>query len=235
MFVLALALLAFAIFYNQRRTKFELRENKLLLNQQKALTEAEYNSSEHERERIARLLHDDINNQLTFLRMSMQTLKDKEVKTELIGTVDQTISEIRTLSHTLSTQQVIKFGLFSALEGLSRSFAKAKTLELQIVKSTSWKQQTSEIEIVIYRICQEWIGNSLKHGEAKQVKIFLDDIDGPLLKYEDDGKGFDQDVLQKGHGMTAIEGRIKRINGTLQTESTPGNGVTYLLQWERSM
>ncbi|MGB0424904.1 MAG: sensor histidine kinase, partial [Flavobacteriales bacterium] len=92
-------------------------------------------------------------------------------------------------------------------------------------------------DLMIYRICQEWVGNSIKHGKAKNIHIALGGEDLEFsLGYSDDGVGMNIDEIKKnnlGHGMNNILARVERINGSLKQESTPGEGVKFDLTWKK--
>ena len=87
---------------------------------------------------------------------------------------------------------------------------------------------------MIYRSVQEIISNVFKHANAKNIHIELVNHDTELtLMIVDDGVGFDKDKLfktSKGLGLKNIESRIAYIGGSLDIDTTPGKGVTYVIE-----
>jgi signal transduction histidine kinase len=84
------------------------------------------------------------------------------------------------------------------------------------------------IEIVLYRVLQECVNNVIKHSAATQLDISLiKDKDGTSVTIEDNGKGFDTGQLSKeaGMGLTNMKARVEFLNGTIDFDSSPGNGT----------
>ena len=237
MFVLALGIVVFAVIYNTKRKGFELKQSTLKLAQEKALVDSEISSSEKERDRIAKQLHDDINNRLTFLKMQMNLIKDQELKSNLSKEIDNTITEIRELSHSISAQNVERFGLLAGLKSIQQKINGADEMEVSIEAADEWNGRKDPSDLMVYRVCQEWIGNSIKHGKAKKVHLVLRSSDfESTLEYNDDGVGMNIDEIKKnnlGHGMNNILARVERINGSLKQESSPNEGVKFELTWKK--
>jgi two-component system, NarL family, sensor kinase len=85
-------------------------------------------------------------------------------------------------------------------------------------------------EIMLYRIVQEMVNNTLKHAEAKNIKLNMEIQPNNLkIDYWDNGKGFNlvEKLESKSIGLTSIQSRVKFINGEIEVNSKPGEGVTY--------
>jgi signal transduction histidine kinase len=85
-------------------------------------------------------------------------------------------------------------------------------------------------EIMLYRIIQEMVNNTLKHAEATKINLEIKILPEELFFiYSDDGKGFDlnEKLASKSLGMMSIESRVKFLGGELDAFSEPGNGVRY--------
>ncbi|MCD4683968.1 MAG: hypothetical protein K8R86_11850, partial [Bacteroidales bacterium] len=102
---------------------------------------------------------------------------------------------------------------------------------IQIIGDT--RRLPENTEIMLYRIIQEMVNNTLKHAEAKNISMNMK-IQPELLniQYSDDGKGFDveEKIESKSIGLTSIQSRVKFLEGELSTESKPGAGVSYFVQ-----
>ena len=82
-------------------------------------------------------------------------------------------------------------------------------------------------DIIIYRIIQEALTNTIKHAEAKQTEITLNHKDGKVsLTIKDDGKGFDPKINKGGRGLKNIVTRSLWLKGNINIDSTPGRGTT---------
>lgn len=237
MFGLACAIVLFSVIYNNKRKGFELKESVMRLEQEKALVDSEISSSEKERDRIAKQLHDDINNRLTFLKMQTSLIKNDEIKATLSTEIDNTISEIRDLSHSISAQNVEHFGLLVGLKSIQKTINAGDEMEIKISSSEAWEGLKNKTDVLIYRICQEWIGNSIKHGKAKEVTISLNSNESAYsLLFQDNGIGMNIDQVKErnqGHGMNNILARVQRIDGSLTQKSAPREGVKFELTWNK--
>ncbi|MES1181587.1 MAG: ATP-binding protein, partial [Flavobacterium sp.] len=77
-----------------------------------------------------------------------------------------------------------------------------------------------ELNIILFRVIQELLSNTIKHSFAKNVAIHINSFDDILnIMYEDDGIGFSYDPVQSGLGLDNVESRIRSIKGTLKFES----------------
>jgi two-component system, NarL family, sensor kinase len=85
-------------------------------------------------------------------------------------------------------------------------------------------------EIMLYRIIQELVNNSLKHAKAGNILLRINiNPDSLDITYTDDGIGFDynQKINNESLGLKSIQSRVNFLNGTLDVESSPGKGVRY--------
>lgn len=90
------------------------------------------------------------------------------------------------------------------------------------------------MKLVIYRIIQELLHNKVKHAEATQVIVqgILNE-DSFTITVEDNGKGFDTSIPQKGMGLRNIASRVRSLHGDFQIESAPGKGTTIYMEFDR--
>jgi signal transduction histidine kinase len=88
-----------------------------------------------------------------------------------------------------------------------------------------------EMEVGVYRIAQELVGNIIKHASAREVHVQLLRNKGHLvLIVEDDGKGMDLTLRSNGLGMRSITDRARMLRGTVEFESSPGQGTVATLR-----
>lgn len=195
---------------------------------------------ENERQRIARELHDGIGVLLSTASIHFTNInKEKADKNNLIiaqkanDFLQKAGTEIRRISHNMMPVVLMKFGLCDALEDLFDEVADAGQIEIEHAIERAHKRFPEKTEVVIYRIVQEMLNNTLKHAAASRID-FSFTISGDILNllYKDDGLGFDTKNLQgKGNlGLSGIYSRVDYLNGKLKLDTAPEKGCTYHIE-----
>lgn len=198
---------------------------------QQRLIQSEVAAIERERNRIAKELHDGVGTNLTAIKHSVRQVLQgaRNPKADDIEEQFQvTISEIKNIIYDLSPPSLERYGLFTALKNYINRIS--KTIEIPIeFKSFGNDVDNFNLNIIVFRIMQELISNSIKHSGASVISIHMNTFDDLLnIIYEDNGKGFDYDPVQSGLGLDNVESRIRSINGTLKFESGDF-GVSYTI------
>jgi two-component system sensor histidine kinase UhpB len=178
---------------------------------------------ENERSRIARDLHDDVNQSLASISIELSGLKRNADETgreriealqeHLLGVSD----DIRRLSHELHPSMLRYTSLAASLEALCASHSRE---ELRVHCDTEETFALSEQQkLELFRIAQEALHNAEKHADATQVRIALRrDGKGALLRIEDDGRGLPPDYDASHHGglgMISMAERVKTLRGEI--------------------
>ena len=200
-------------------------------------------AQENERLRIARDLHDQLGQQLTALRLTLETLKaeavdrtDFRVQVETLEEVARQLDEdvafrVRGLrSVTLESQ-----GLAAALREYVSSWSKHFSVPVQLHMNTSATDRLPpEIETTIYRLLQEALNNVIKHARADHVDVVFERAQGYVsLIVEDNGVGFDvskRPSTGDGFGVIGMRERAALVGADFQIESTPQRGTTVLVR-----
>jgi signal transduction histidine kinase len=145
----------------------------------------------------------------------------------VITQLDQSISELRRVSHNMMPEALIKYGLKEALENYCENLNLSQKIHVQLQTYGMESRMEQSTEIVVYRIIQELLTNVIKHAEAKKVLIQLvREGDRFNLTVEDDGKGFDVREIKGGAGLFNIKARIDYLNGTMDIVSQKGEGTS---------
>lgn len=147
----------------------------------------------------------------------------------VIVQLDQSIAELRRVSHNMMPEALIKFGLKEALENYCENLRLSGNIQVNLQTHGLEKRMDQNTEIVIYRIIQELLNNVIKHAEARNVLIQLfREGDRFNLTVEDDGKGFDakRDEIQSGAGLANIRARTEYLDGTVDIVSAAGEGTS---------
>jgi signal transduction histidine kinase len=243
----ALLLLVAVLFYKNFKNK-----NRLLLQNEKLhdqkLSELEkerkliaaqslMKGQEEERTRLARDLHDGVGGLLSGVKLSMSNMKGNAFLSEenahsfnnVITQLDQSIAELRRVSHNMMPESLIKYGLKEALENYCESLNFSGKIKVQLQTYGMEERMDQSTEIVVYRMIQELLNNVIKHADAKNVLIQLvRKQDRFTLTVEDDGKGFDtQEINHKnGAGLANIKARAEYLNGNVDIISSGGEGTS---------
>ncbi|MFT5386004.1 MAG: PAS domain S-box-containing protein, partial [Saprospiraceae bacterium] len=196
---------------------------------------------ENERKRLAAELHDSLGQTLSLISLNLDSVLNLDEKKETLTQqklraslemVNQTIEEIRSISHGLIPPALEDFGLESELEDM---FNKAH-LSTGIITHFSFDNTIgrceSNVEINIYRIAQEALHNTLKHADARKISISIYKQEEFLtILYRDDGKGFAPDKKKKTYnGLKNIENRVYVLGGTLSVQSVPRQGTMLFIK-----
>lgn len=203
--------------------------------QQRKEFSAVLDAEQKERIRIARDLHDSIGQMLSVVKMNVSNIHYQATGEERVQTantlniVDQTIQELRHISHNLIPEE-LNFGIVNALEEMSRKINDAGTTRVQLNISEQWDSSrlNKQFELSLYRIVQEILSNMIKHADATVIRINLRQKDNNiLLSVADNGKGFDTCAINdsKGLGWKNMTGRVKLLNGRMSVQSEKAGGT----------
>jgi signal transduction histidine kinase len=192
-------------------------------------------STERERERWARELHDDALQGLAAIRIVLATaLQSKgEQRTERIeqaaaNAIDQLenqINELNRLINDLRPAPLERLGLAGALRALADESSARGSVEIETTIELGEELQGEEGRIV-YRLVQESLNNVVKHADASRVTVAARRVEGEIrIAIADDGAGFDSAAATAGRGLTGMRERIELLGGEIEVASTPGDGT----------
>jgi signal transduction histidine kinase len=221
------------LYYQNKDKKARLR----IAEQDRKVSEMLIEAEQNERSRIARDLHDGVNQKLAVMKMHLSMVNDS--KTEAFSNVEelleQTIVDVRAISHNLYPKDLEK-GVVAALENLceQNNFVNNDIqFKLNIEDSVSQANLSKNIQLVIYRLVQEITNNALKYSKASEVSINLNVVNNRIdLRISDNGIGFmiDTPGKSKGIGMSNILDRIKQISGEVNISSSENKGTSYYIE-----
>lgn len=246
-----LLLLAALLFYLNLRNKHRLLKQSELLHQQEIsqlekerkliAAQSLMKGQEEERSRLAKDLHDGVGGLLSGVKLSLSNMKGNVFLTEenaaavttIIGQLDNSINELRRVSHNMMPEALIKYGLKEALENYCENINRSGNLKARLQTYGLEQRMEQDTEIILYRIVQELLNNVIKHAAAKQVLVqLMCEADKFTLTVEDDGKGFDADnpPFQHGAGLQNIRARAGYLNGTVDIRTRPGEGTSVTVE-----
>jgi len=228
---------------NLAETRLKLHEQKiekLLSDQELKSINAMMEGQDKERKRIAQDLHDRLGSMLSTVKHHFSAMETKitELRDQnmvqyntAITLLDDAVREVRHISHDMLSGTLVKFGLSAALQDLKNSIEVPGKLAVELNLFGLDHRLDNEVEIAVYRIIQELVGNSLKHAQASEMTIQLTLSDDNLnVMVEDNGRGFDtKNITSDGIGLQNIYERIKRLNGTYHLDTAIERGTTFVI------
>lgn len=193
-------------------------------------------TSEQEKQRIGRDLHDGLGPHLAAIGYATSFLVDdlrqrnapEVAKAEQIcGLVGDAVALTRALARGIFPVQMDGSGLAMALEDMARTMSKLAGVSITFCESGNPQVEVPEDGMNIFRIAQEAVNNALKHGRAENVTIILSKTDGTMrLAVADDGTGMasvPEDA--RGIGLHSMKYRARALGGEIEIKSTPGDGT----------
>jgi signal transduction histidine kinase len=219
---------------NRRRAEEDLRRNQRAM---RSLTGRLLHAQEEERRRIARELHDDLNQSLALLAVELDLLGQKPPDSlaqlggrihELSGRVKQLSSSVHALSHLLHPSKLEQLGLVAAVRGLCQEVTHGHGLAIEFVAQQVPATIPDGAALCLYRITQEALRNILKHSGAPHARVELRGSgDTVCLRIADDGSGFDSGSVacREGLGLLGMRERLSLLGGTVAIDSRPGGGT----------
>ncbi len=210
------------------------------------LTHELLKAQETERHKIARDLHDHIAQDLSSLKIGLQTIFGgsefddpalQERSAMLTQILQRSISEVRNLSYDLRPPGLDQFGLVRTLFTYCEDFSQNNDLTVDFkAAGLDDLHLDDDIQINLYRLIQEALYNVKKHAEAKGVTIRLVASSPKLmLRIIDDGRGFDVkrsralSPQEKRMGLQSMMERVGLLNGAIDIRSQPGKGTAIFI------
>jgi signal transduction histidine kinase len=123
-----------------------------------------------------------------------------------------------------------RMGLYEALIDLFDKVNDTEEIKVETNIPDDLERLDENKEIMLYRIIQEVVNNTLKHAQAKNLEFSVARANGNLeVLYKDDGKGFDvkEKLESKTIGLKSIQSRVNFMNGGVEIYSQPGEGTKY--------
>ncbi len=229
-----------------QRTKYRMQvetEHEKALLQKQAYSEV-LNAEEHERKRIAMELHDGLGQLLSAAKLNVSVLEDvatdqedKDAVNNAGLLIDQSIADLRQISHNLMPSALIRLGLVAALNDMASKINSGRKVNVEISANGISQRLPEPFEITLYRVVQESVNNILKHANATAIHIILRKTGEALeLEITDNGQGMpkDADKNSKGIGWDDIRSRVSMFNGIMMLYSQPGEGTRLNINFSKS-
>jgi two-component system, NarL family, sensor kinase len=234
-------IILFIVFYRSRRAIHRKEKETLTSIFKNELTSAKMEIQETTLQHFTREIHDNIGQKLAVARIYINRLEaakaasgEKSELEEISKLMGDAISDLRTIANTLNPEYITDLGLIKSLQNEAERINQLHIVDCSLL-ITGDKQDalTSQQELLLFRICQEFIQNSIKHAGCTAISIKLDFGESIFaLKLMDDGAGFDYDTVMsnsKGNGLRNMLNRAKMLGAEIEMQSENGTGLTLTL------
>lgn len=194
-------------------------------------------AQEEERKRLARELHDDVNQRMAMLSNKVSMLEQGVPRDagklrlelrELSATVDQLSDDLRRTAHQLHPSALEHFGLVAALDSYNRDFSRLHAIAVRFSHKGVTQSVPPDTALCLYRVAQECLHNVSKHSGATRASVVLEQKNCDIvLRVDDKGVGFDPELAAgKGAlGLIGIRERVRLAGGSIVIRSRPGKGT----------
>jgi signal transduction histidine kinase len=224
----------------ERRTEQALRRS---YEQNQDLGGRLINAQEDERARIARLLHDDLSQQLASVAIMVSGLKRRVGKPGGESEVEQTFATlqertaaaaaaVRDLSHELHPGVLKHSGLTATLRGHCADIARHHQITVIFNPGDGLDSLDADVALCLFRVVQEALTNVVRHARADSIEVrVVTAAESVELNVVDDGVGFvASDRTSDGLGLRSIHERVRFLQGHVSVDSRPGEGTRLLVR-----
>jgi PAS domain S-box-containing protein len=192
---------------------------------------------EDERTRIARDLHDDINQRLAVLAIDAEQLKQNSCDsgtvanglTELQQQISKISLAVQSISHQLHSPHLEYLGIVGAMKSLCREFAVSQKWEIDFNADEITQPVPQEVSVCLFRVLQEAVHNAAKYSKTRTLQVSLRRQPDHLeLTISDRGIGFEIEAStnKSGLGLVSMRERVRLIGGSIDVNSAPMCGTT---------
>jgi len=215
----------------------DVTDHKLAEEALSGMTRKLVEAQEQERTRIARELHDDINQRLALLAVELGQIQEKQpdLPPDILHRMHQLqkqttriSTDVQALSHDLHSSQLEYLGVVAGMKSWCKEFGEKQGIQIDCRHDVQ-SILPPEIGLCLFRVLQEALHNAAKHSGVKRMDVQLHEESGEIhLIVRDSGTGFDVEAVKqgKGLGLTSMRERVRLVNGTIVIESKLMGGTT---------
>ena len=193
-------------------------------------------AQEEERARVARDLHDEVNQSLTGLLLRLEAVREHatpELAAELAevrAVANRAMEELLTLARQLRPTALDDLGLKAALASHVTEIRRQSGIATSFESPDGIGELPADVQIVVYRVAQEALSNAIRHSGAEHLRVRLArDANGIELRVDDDGRGFTFDQASSGLGLAGMRERALLVGADLRVTSRPTQGTSVRL------
>lgn len=195
------------------------------------------NAQETERQRLSRQMHDGpaqalsnfiLQTEIAMRLMDVDAGQARDELSNLKTSAMGTFQKVRNYIFELRPMMLDDLGLVPTIRRYSDAFKEQTSIDTSLTITGNERRLEPYLEVMLFRAIQELLGNASRHSQATLIKIMLDmGEDRIRVSVDDNGKGFDPDVVQQGNslGLKLIRERAEMLGGNFEMDSTIGKGA----------
>jgi two-component system, NarL family, sensor kinase len=233
LFVLLSSFIIFIIYrYKQKQNVHLQAMQGIQAAHDKELLQAQLEMQEQTFANIAREIHDNVGQKLSYVKLQLVTLQGSGTAhlQEAIDHISNSIIDLSDLSRTLHADALLSNGFIHAVEFEIKQLQKVYPFDVKLEVEGETIFLVDKQELILYRIIQETLHNILKHAEATEVRIVIQFAPTTIcMRISDNGKGFDTSTTHKGQGLLNIKARVSMLGGEYSIHSILQRGTTITL------
>lgn len=219
--------------YQYLAIRHEITERKRAEKELKGLMKKIIDIQEEEKSQFSRELHDGLGQKIYSHLITINRLQakmDHPLINTLLEEARSLIKDVRELAWELRPSVLDDLGLIPAIRSYLNRFSDSYKLRIHFDAALSSRLHKNK-EITIYRIVQEALTNVWRHAEAEDVKVTIREMEGVIrVMIEDDGLGFDPELVKLGVGLSSMKERAQSVSGEFCIQSTIGEGTRIILE-----
>lgn len=239
---IGVVMLFIAVSYTNSKRRI-IREKEIMkATYEKAILQAQFEIQEQTLRNVSQEIHDNIGQVLSYVSLSLDRaagLKDDHkgaVITESRELVNQSMNDLRDLSKSFSLDNIAANGLSATIKTEAARLNKSRLIEVDLKTTGDIYTLGGNRELVLFRILQEFVNNTLKHSKAKRLTVELNyQPDTMIMTLQDDGVGFDPEEVERknGSGLKNMRTRAGIIGATVLANSEAGKGAGLMISVPR--
>lgn len=216
----------------------DITETKRLESQAK---EALIEGQEQERRRVSQELHDGLGQLFTAIKFNLQQIRSNlpqetdlninEGLDMLEDNIGRAFLEVKNISRNLMPDVLWQFGIKPAVEDFIDKLNSTSNINFSLEMVEMDGRFANDLEQAMFRICQELINNSIRHGNCANIYVqFINHGTSLVLMVEDDGVGYDENHISYGLGIKNIQSRVELFSGTVEIDSGLNKGTVTTIE-----
>ncbi|WP_445455055.1 sensor histidine kinase [Flavobacterium sp. HNIBRBA15423] len=226
-FTLLAVLFVLFFYFQKKKTQFLIDKMESEIHFQSELIKTRVEIKDQTLTEISKELHDNIGQiiSVAIMQLNMYAQKEENISKieleELKNVMAKSLDEIRILSRIINKDNLINTNFIESIQNDFKRIEKLKNITCNLLINCEFPKINIEHELILYRIFQESIHNSLKHSSSKKIEMSINCTDELLtIMLKDFGIGFDSNQNHKGLGLNNIKFRAKLIGAKLTLNST---------------
>ena len=236
MLLLAGFIIIFLLLYQKRRSEYKKNMAQLSAVFQKEIVNAQLEIQEQTLQKISQEIHDNIGQILSLAKLHLREEPDMEKLSEKVresrSLISKAIMDLRDLSKSMNSDRTMELGLYAAIQEELEMLLKTGAYKVNFEPHGDYRRIDPHQELIIFRMVQEILNNTIKHANASEISLGLFYGDECIdLIIADNGQGFDSKANnarenKKGQGLKNLDRRAQLIGATFSIQSKCGEGCT---------